>query len=252
MTATVEKQDFAPVSIGDIIDVIGGGVRDFAAAPVYAALFGGLFAVAGWLFIALLRIFDLPFLAYPLAMGFALVSPFAAIGFYAISELNGAGEKVTLKALRARLGRALQGDLRWMALVTGFALVIWLDIAALLFFGFVGPQGFNAALIDRLLTTPSGLLFLALGNLSGAVIAMFVFSISAISFPMLFDRDVDFVTAMTSSVRFVMENPGPLIFWCALIGVLMGLSVLSGFLGFFVILPVIGCATWRLYKKAVS
>ncbi|MEZ5894156.1 MAG: DUF2189 domain-containing protein [Parvularculaceae bacterium] len=147
---------------------------------------------------------------------------------------------------------AAKHDLRWMALVTGFALVIWMDIAAFLFFVFTGFHGVGPGFLDELLTTPSGLLFLAVGNISGAIIAFSIFSISVVSFPMLFDRDVDFVTAMTTSVRLVLANPVAMLVWCALIGLMMGLSVVSGFFGFVVVLPLIGHATWRLYRHAVT
>ena len=98
----------------------------------------------------------------------------------------------------------------------------------------------------------SGLIFLLLGNLAGAAIAFAIFSISAVAFPMLYDRDVDFVTAMTTSVRLVIANPGTMAVWCAVIGVLMGLSLLSGFVGLLVVMPLVGHATWHLYKRGVE
>jgi uncharacterized membrane protein len=93
---------------------------------------------------------------------------------------------------------------------------------------------------------------LLLGNVSGALIALSIFSISVISFPMLYDRDVDFVTAMVTSVRLVTKNPVPMIAWCVLIGVLTGLSLLSMFIGFLLVLPAIGHASWHLYRRAVE
>jgi uncharacterized membrane protein len=126
-----------------------------------------------------------------------------------------------------------------------------MDIAAFLIFAFVGVNGFGPGFLDTILMTPSGLLFLMLGNLAGAIIAFGVFSISAISFPMLYDHDIDFVTAMTTSVRLVKENPVSMLIWCALIGILLGLSIVSGFVGLLVVLPVIGHATWHLYRRGV-
>ncbi|MCB1510322.1 MAG: hypothetical protein KDJ36_05415, partial [Hyphomicrobiaceae bacterium] len=92
----------------------------------------------------------------------------------------------------------------------------------------------------------------ALGNISGAIIALFVFSISVVSFPMLYDRDVDFVTAMVTSVRLVIANPVTMVLWCAFIGILTVLSILSAFIGFLVVLPVIGHASWHLYRRGVE
>lgn len=240
------------VTIPDLRSVIAAGFRDFLRAAPFDLVFGGLFAAAGWLLIALLVKFHLPFLAYPLAMGFALVAPFGAVAFYAVSDLQDRGEPLSFGALARRIARAARGDLRWMSLVTGFALVIWMDIAAFIFFGFVGLNGFTPDFFINLVTSPSGAAFLILGNAVGALIAICVFSISVISFPMLFDRDVDFITAMTTSVRLVRENPATMLLWCFLIGLSVAISVATALLGLLVLLPVIGHATWRLYRHVAG
>ena len=144
-------------------------------------------------------------------------------------------------------------DLGWMALVTGFSLFIWMDIAALLSFGFMGFQFFSLTeLIDVVFTTPSGWLFLLVGNAAGALIAFGVFSYSVISIPMLFHRDIDFITAMVTSVRFVIHNRRVMAVWCCTIAALIAISLLSGLVGLLVILPVLGHATWHLYRRAVD
>ncbi|MGI9475768.1 MAG: DUF2189 domain-containing protein [Hyphomicrobiaceae bacterium] len=243
--------DLRKLTISDLIDVIGAGIRDFAAAPIYGLVFAGMFVLGGWLILALLFWFKINYLAYPLAMGFALISPFAAVGFYAVSDLLERGQRLSWPGVLAAIRGALQRDIRWMALVTGFALVIWLDIAAVLFFSLMGLSSVGPDLINRLFTTANGLVFLVIGNTAGAIIALFVFSISAISFPMLYDRDVDFATAMITSVRMVTTNPVPMIAWCATIGILTTLSIASVFVGLLVVMPVIGHTTWHLYRRAV-
>jgi len=240
------------LTINDLVDVIGAGIRDFRAAPRYGLLLGGLYAAAGWTIIALLWHFKLPYFAYPLAMGFALVAPFAAVGFYAVSEHLHSGRTLSWASVLGSIRAAARRDLRWMALVTGFALVIWMDIAAFLFFGLMGFTSYGPDFFEMLFTTPTGIVFLLLGNSTGALIALLVFSISAVSFPMLYERDVDFVTAMTTSVRLVIANPVTMIVWCAVIGVLVGISLLSVFVALLVVLPVIGHATWHLYQRAVE
>ncbi len=252
MTQSPRRPELRPVSMNDIGAVLSAGFKDFRQAPLFGIVFAGLFVAAGWLLIALLNVFELPFLAYPLAAGFAFVAPFAAVNFYAVSAQLEDGKMPSWQSIFARAHEASRGDIRWMALVTGFALIIWMDIAAFLFFIFVGFSGFGADFFERLFTTPSGLTFLVAGNLIGAFLAIVVFSISAVSFPMLFDSDIDFVTAMTTSVRLVAANPVPMLAWCALIGVLMGLSMLTGLLGLLVVLPIIGHATWHLYRHAVG
>lgn len=252
MTQTANRIPINPVTIGGLMEVIAAGARDFSRAPLYGLCFAAFFAAAGWLLIALLFVLGLPYLAYPLAMGFALVAPFGAAGFYAIGALQEEGTPLSWGRVFSGVRDAVRRDLRWMALVTGFALVIWMDIAAFVFFAFTGFSGVGPDFFERLFTTNSGLTFLLFGNLTGGVIAFFIFSISAISFPLLYDRDVDFVTAMLTSVRFVGSSPLAMMVWCALIAVMMVLSIMTGFVGLLFTLPIIGHATWRLYRRAVG
>ncbi len=245
--------DVRDVRLDDLMDVVGMGLRDFRRAPSYGLFFGGIYAVGGWLLILLLLQFDLPFLVYPLAAGFALIAPFIATGFYAVSYSLERDEALSWSAVRGLISRSARRDLGWMALVTGFSFFIWMDIAALLFFGFLGINVLSSEnFLMEIFTTPAGWMLLVIGNGVGAVIALAVFSFSVTSFPMLFDRDCDFVTAMVTSVRVVRANPRVMIVWCAVIAGLVGISLLSGLVGLFVILPVLGHASWHLYRRAVE
>lgn len=241
------------ISIDDLIEVLGQGMRDFRAAPAYGLFFASIYAVGGWALILMLIAFDLPFLVYPLAAGFALIAPFIASGFYVVSRQRERGDPlnwgIVFASVRAMFGR----DLGWMALVTGFSLFIWMDIAALLSFGFMSFRLFSfSELFDVIFTTPAGWAFLVVGHTVGALIAFAVFSYTVISIPMLFDRDIDFVTAMITSVRVVRHNPRVMAVWCATIAILTGISILSGFVGLLVVLPLLGHATWHLYRRAVT
>lgn len=128
-----------------------------------------------------------------------------------------------------------------------------MDIAAALYVMFFSmkPPRFDA-LLEAILTTPKGFVFFVVGNSIGAVLAVIVFSIMVISLPMVFDRDVDFVTAMITSVKSVLANPRPMLLWCAIIGVFTALSLASVFVGLLVTLPILGHATWHLYRRVVA
>ncbi len=241
------------VTLTDLLDVLAAGLRDFRRAPFHGIAIGGIYVAGGWLLILLLIKFELPYLVYPLAAGFALVAPFIATGFYAISVCLERGDRVSWAAIYGLIRDAAKWDLGWMALVTGFAFFIWLDIAAVLFFGFLGLNALSSDdFLLNILTTPTGILFLVIGNTVGAVIALGVFSFSVTSFPMLFERDCDFVTAMVTSVRVVTSNPGAMIVWCAFIAILIGLSLLSGLIALLVTLPLLGHASWHLYRRALA
>lgn len=251
VTEAKQAPQLCSVSLSDLAEVVAAGVRDFRAAPSYGLFFALLYAGAGWLLVALLWRFGMPYLAYPLAMGFALIAPFAATGFYAVSDCLERGTPLSWPVVLGTVRNTSRSELRWMALVTGFALVIWMDIAAFILFAFSSFQMISVESFQNLLSTPAGLVFAVIGNAAGAVIAFAVFSISVISFPMLYDREVDFVTAMTTSVKLVIANPQAMMAWCAFIGFCMLLSVATAFIGLLLAMPVIGHSTWHLYRHAV-
>ena len=240
------------LTVDDLVDVMGAGIRDFRAAPQFGLVLGAFFAAAGWLIIAIFRYFGLPYLAYPLALGFALIAPFAAVAFYVVSDHLEKGKPLSWGIVFSEIGDAARRDLGYMAFFTGFAFILWLYIAAFLFVGFLGFEAYGPDLLKTVFTTTAGVVFLLLGNIVGALIAFLVFSLTVVSFPMLYERDVDFVTAMVTSIRLVLANPATMIIWFAVIGILMGISLLSGFIGLVFALPVLGHATWHLYRRAVE
>jgi uncharacterized membrane protein len=241
------------ITLDDLNDVIVAGIEDFRAYPAYGVAVGAMFAVSGWLLFYALWEMGLPFLIYPIAMGFALVAPFASGAFYAVSDLRERGEPVSPSAVVGAIANESSGrDFGWMALITFLALILWLEIAAVLTFAFGGINTFDTDYMTKVFDSPSGIAFLLLGNIAGAIIGFVVFAISVISFPMLYHRQTDFVTAMVTSVRLVEKNPVTMLAWCSFIGIIVGLSVLSAFLGLLVLLPIIGHSTWHLYRIAVE
>jgi uncharacterized membrane protein len=241
------------VSLDDLNEAVVAGIADFRAHPGYGIAIGLAFAVAGWILFLGLAELGLPFLIYPLAMGFALVAPFAAGAFYAVSDLRERGQPVTPAAVIQGLSRERhRRDLGWMALVTFLALILWLEIAAVLTFAFGGVNTFDSGYLSKLLDSPSGLILLIIGNFAGAAIGFAVFAITVISFPMLYHRDTDFITAMVTSVRLVEKNPITMLAWAVFIGFIVALSVMTAFLGLIVLLPIIGHSTWHLYRMAVE
>jgi uncharacterized membrane protein len=117
----------------------------------------------------------------------------------------------------------------------------------------LGPKSF-VSFRDFLLvvtTTPEGWIFLIVEHLIGVVLSFLLFSLTVVSFPLLLDRDIDFVTAMITSVRGVVASPGPMIGWAVVIVLLLIVACLPAFLGVLVVLPVLGHATWHLYRRIV-
>jgi uncharacterized membrane protein len=237
----------------DIGDCVALGLADFRAAPGIGFTVGLVFALGGILVMATLFWLGVPWLAYPMAAGFALVGPFAALTLYETSRRRELGER---PALRAVLGVVLsRTEVAWMGFVTLFIMIIWMYQVRLMIALFLGIGANFATMQDFLrevVGTPEGLLFLGIGNMLGALLALVVFMLTVVSFPMLLDRDVDVVTAMITSVRAVIANPIVMIVWAAIVTTLLIASMAPGFLGLIVTLPVLGHATWHLYRRLIS
>lgn len=256
-TQATETQRTPPVILSittsDIIECLGQGARDFKAAPLYGLFFGGFYAVGGWFLAYLFYTLDLNYYVYPMATGFAMVAPFVAAGVYEVSRRLETGEALAWGPVLTMMRTAGGKDLGWMVLTTTFAYIIWLDIAIALYVIFFGINPVDLyGLVEAIVTTPMGALFFVLGNTVGLVLALVVFSITAVSFPLLFDRDVDFVTAMITSVKTVLQNRKPMIIWCAIIGLFFAVSILSLFVALIIALPILGHATWHLYRRVIA
>jgi uncharacterized membrane protein len=236
----------------DIGRCLGEGARVFARAPLFGMAIGGFYAAGGWLLVALAFRLGLPYLAYPLAAGFALIAPFACAGTYEVSREAELGRRPTWSDVLGAIAGCFGKEIRWLSLVCLFTLILWVDFAWTIFLAF---YGLHVPTLSRLavavVSTPSGFLFLVVGNAFGALIALFVFSITVVSPTLLFDREIDFVTAMLTSVRLVRANPLVMLAWAAIIGALLFVSIATGLLGLIVVLPVLGHASWALYRRAV-
>jgi uncharacterized membrane protein len=240
------------IAVADIAESLGAGLRDFQAAPLFGLAFAAIYAAGGVAILLCLTAFGMVYLAYPLAAGFALIGPFVAVGLYEVSRQREAGQAPSWRGIWAAI--KTRSEIGWMAFVTLFVFLIWMYQVRLLIAVLLGLNASFASLpefITVVLTTNEGLVFLALGNLVGAALSLILFSLTVVSFPLLLERDVDAVTAMITSVRAVVLSPLPMIGWAAVIVVLLAVSSLPYFLGLLVTLPVLGHATWHLYRRIV-
>ena len=241
------------ITAADVVEALGRGLRDFQARPFYGLLFGALYAGGGIFIVLSVTALGMVYLAYPLAAGFALIGPFVAIGLYEVSRQREAGEPPSLGRIWGTMRS--RSEIGWMAFVTLFVFIIWMYQARLLVALFLGLNASFPSIqqfIAVVLTTTEGLTFLMIGNLIGAALALILFSLTVVSFPLLLDRDVDFITAMITSVRAVVTSPGPMIGWAAIVVILLIVSALPFFLGLLVTLPVLGHTTWHLYRRVVA
>lgn len=239
--------------VGDIGAILVAGLRDFAKAPLYGLTFGAIYAVGGLLIVYFLTAFDVPFLAYPAASGFALIAPFVAAGVYEVSRRLEQDAPLSWSAILSVVWGQNRRDLGWMAVITFFSYYIWVDLAGIIYLLFFGLRELDFGIfVHALFNTPRGYMFLLLGNAAGAVMALIVFSVTVVSFPLLLDRNIDFVTAMVTSVKAVQANPVPMLAWCAIIAIVLFASIATAFIALVVSLPILGHASWHLYRRTVS
>lgn len=241
------------IAAADIAEALSLGLRDFQALPLYGLAFGALYAVGGIAMLLCLTAFGMVYLVYPLAAGFAMIGPFVAVGLYEVSRRREAGQPMSVAAIWTAI--KARSEIGWMAFVTLFVFVVWMYQVRLLIALLLGLNASFSSLhefITVVLTTNEGLLFLAIGNAVGAALSLILFSLTVVSFPLLLDRDVDFVTAMITSVRAVVTSPLPMIGWAVLIVILLAVSAMPYFLGLVVTLPVLGHATWHLYRRIIA
>ncbi|HEV7258823.1 MAG TPA: DUF2189 domain-containing protein [Bosea sp. (in: a-proteobacteria)] len=242
------------IAVRDVAEAFAAGLRDFQAAPLFGLFFGGIYALGGLTILLCLTRFSMPYLAYPLAAGFALIGPFAAVGLYEVSRRRELAIPLSWGGVLGVVLEQHKRELGWMAFVTLFVTIMWLYQVRLLLALFLGFQSFASfsGFLNILMTTPEGLMFLAIGNVVGAVLATALFSLTVVSFPLLLDREVDFVTAMITSVRAVVTNPVPMLGFAAIVVALAVIAMLPAFLGLVVIMPILGHATWHLYRSIVA
>ncbi len=242
------------LNTGDLVACLKAGLSDFARAPLFGLFFGGFFALLGIIILLSLTAWDMPLLIYPFAIGFPLVGPFAAVGLFEVSRRLEAGEKLQWGAVLSRIWLQRGREIAWMGMVMLFFFWMWMYQVRLLIALILGRMSFSTLekFLTVVLTTPNGWLFLAIGHLIGGALAILLFSLTVIAIPLLMERDVDVVTAMITSVRTVLASPLVMIIWGVLVTLSIVIACLPAFLGLIFILPVLGFATWHIYRKALA
>jgi len=227
------------------------GWEDLKRAPKFSLTYGAFFALVSVLLTTGLLAEGLFFIVPPLVAGFFLVAPMLGIGLYQISENLEEGQQVEYcQALKAWKRNEYQ--LGAMAVVLVMVMLVWM-LAALIVFAlfFDNPVPTWENFIPQVFLSGENNGFVAAGILTGAAIAAFTYCISAITVPMLMDRQVDVVTAMRTSVEAVKKNWQPMSLWAALIVMFVGIGILTYYIGLIVAMPLVGHATWHAYRDLV-
>ncbi|HEY7661836.1 MAG TPA: DUF2189 domain-containing protein [Xanthobacteraceae bacterium] len=242
------------VTLADLKDALARGVADFSAMPSHAVFLCLIYPVVGLVLARLTLGYDVLPLLFPLAAGFALLGPFAAIGFYELSRRREAGLAVSWQDAFDVLRSPSRGAIAALALLLVIIFAIWIAVAQAIYVANFGyePAASIPHFIQQVFTTPAGHRLIIIGNLVGFLFALLVLSISVVSFPLLLDRDVGAVEAVLTSVRAVAANPVTMAAWGLIVAALLLIGSFPLFFGLAVAVPVLGHATWHLYRKAVE
>ena len=254
----VQPADAVPVvrSIGlnDLNEALRRGLQDFWALPTHVIFLCLIYPVAGLLIFRATFAYDLFPLLYPLASGFALLGPFAAIGLYELSRRREMGLDTSWKHAFDVIHSPSLGPIVALGMLLLMIFAIWIAVAHSIYVAYFGDQPLTSpvAFARSVLTTPEGHSLIIVGNAIGFVFALVAASLSVISFPLLLDRNVGVGAAILTSLRVVAMNPVTMAAWFMIVAGALFIGALPLLVGMAVVLPVLGHSTWHLYRRAVE
>ena len=264
MTLTNEKSDGAAdsspvrwdiqkISPADLKDALLKGLDDFKAKPSHLVILAIIYPLAMLVAVNVAAGYELLPLVFPLVSGFALIGPVAAVGLYDMSRQREEGHDITWEHAFTIFSSHNIFAIVKLSILLGVIYFIWLGTAYTMYrlnFGDAVPASISE-FVWQVLATPAGWALIIVGCGVGFIFALVVLAISAVSFPLLLDRDVSATAALQTSVRAFLANPVTMLMWGLIVAGLLLIGTVPLFVGLAVVMPVLGHATWHLYRKVV-
>ena len=241
------------IGAADLRDVLARGLDDFGAYRTDVIFLCVIYPVLGLVLGRLAFGYDMLPLLFPLASGFALVGPFAAVGLYEMSRQREQDITVTWANAFGVVRSPAFGAIVVLGLVLVAIFLLWLVAAYAIYEVTLGPESPASitSFVHDVFTTNAGWALIGVGVGVGFLFALLVLTISVVSFPLLLDRDVGIDTAVRTSVHAVVANPGPMAIWGLIVAGGLVIGSIPLFIGLVIVMPVLGHATWHLYRKLV-
>jgi uncharacterized membrane protein len=242
------------IGLSDLIDALRLGWEDFKAIPTHAVVLCVIYPVLGLVLFRLVIGYSVLPLLFPLAAGFTLLGPFAALGLYELSRRRERGEEAAAWHAVHVLSAPSFGAILALGTFLFALFVIWIAAADAIYIATFGyaPAATIPDFVRRVLTTPEGWSLIIIGCGVGFLFALVALCISVVSFPLMLDRHATAIDAIRTSLRAVKRNPITMSAWGLIVAVLLAVGSLPLFVGLAVVLPVLGHATWHLYRKVVE
>jgi uncharacterized membrane protein len=241
------------IRAADLKDVLARGFGDFGANRTDVIFLCIFYPLVGLVLQRLAAGYEMLPLLFPLASGFALVGPVAAVGLYEMSRRREQGVNVGWIDVFGVVRSPSFGAIVLLGLLLTATFVLWLLVAEAIYLVTLGPEppASIALFLRDVFTTGAGWVMIGVGVGVGFLFALLVLAISVVSFPLLLDRDVGLEAAVWTSVRAVVANPGPMAIWGLTVAGGLVIGSIPLFVGLVIVLPVLGHSTWHLYRKVV-
>lgn len=242
------------IRTSDLREALRLGWEDFKAIPSHAIILCIIYPVLGLVIARTVLGYSVLPLLFPLAAGFALIGPFAALGLYELSRRRERGEEPSAWDAFAVLRSPSFGAMLGLGVILLILFVVWVTTADSIYVAIFGntPAASIPDFASRIFTTKEGLMLMVVGCSVGFLFAVIALCISVVAFPLMLDRHANTIDAIRTSLRVVMKNPVAMATWGLIVAALLVIGSIPLFLSLAVVLPVLGHATWHLYRKALE
>jgi uncharacterized membrane protein len=261
-----EREAVAPPAVRrimteDLWAALRAGAADLGAVRDDILFIGVIYPLAGLILARFLFSQNLIPLAFPLVAGFALIGPVAAIGLYEISRRREAGEQVNWTTAFMVFRSPALPSVMWLGFLMLVLFGLWMAVAYGIYYATLAPMFMTpigaeppslAAFVNAVFTTAQGWEMIVAGMVAGFLFAAVAMAVSVVSFPLLLDRDVGAITAVKTSLKAVAANPRVMALWGLIVAGGLVLGSIPALVGLIFIVPVLGHATWHLYRRLVE